>query len=385
MRILCMFVDMFRCDSVNSYNKDISNTIFDDVIRKIGGTVFDNVYTSGADTARSLAQFWTGVPCYENGCTKRAHYPMFFLEKESFVEVLQDNGYSVHLFAHPNEVNCGIFPKKILDKAVISNEFDLKKFIVDNDFSSPNEFFFIDIDDYHSAIDDYGPGDNGINKAIEQTVKSISIAIDNLDIDSFDEVIIFSDHGMLKYGEARSNGGIYNVILSDRRSKVLTFIHKKGDTGLSVNNRFSSMSDFYPHILNNCNIAFNQDIDGIDFDSQLQHEYIISEDFYIMKSDLHMDVEVWSVRTNNGLFVYSFGNEPIVTGNMNVDCKRILSDNCPEFRETNKVFEVLQYYDRLKDIPLGEKYVSGDYRVHLSKSKKINAIKQRLFNRYFGR
>ena len=380
MNILTIFVDMMRPSFLHLFDATQPKRKMDQLFEKLGGTLYTNMWTSGPDTARSLSQFWSGIPSYKNGCNRRARYPKFFLKDKDFLEILHENGYSINLFSNEEHKNIGCFPPYAIERYYSNTTYDIKTFFENIDRKERNAFTFVIDEDFHWVLDDLGAGKRAVEVAFKQVADSIEKILEYADADNYDMIIIFSDHGCLLYGETDD---LYKNLLSEKRSQVLSFVHTKESKGICYNHKFSSIGDYYAFILDFCNIVYPSNEYSINMSSNKEHEYICAEDFFLLRSALHMHVDMWSVRTKDSYYFAQFGKDTVFSGKTKLDFEKILIQECPEYASTKKVFDVMNYYAELKKVGKEKTYLNGQQRYWANNKAYIKKIKKRVYNRYF--
>ncbi|MDR2410362.1 MAG: hypothetical protein LBE13_19935, partial [Bacteroidales bacterium] len=111
MKILLLFIDMLRVDKLSLYNHFVKQTVIDEFILNLGGTLYMNCYTPGPDTPRSLACIQTGLYPYFNGCNLRTQWPRFYIngEIETLTDICMKNNIAVNIYISEEEWNVGAF------------------------------------------------------------------------------------------------------------------------------------------------------------------------------------------------------------------------------------------------------------------------------------
>ena len=218
---------MARIDLLHSYNKNNNETSIDKFLNKIGGTLYTNCYTPAPDTPRSLACMQTGLYPFKNGCDSRIKWPKFFLNdvptifdmfvKKDFEQLfyMTKAHYDVGPFCEGFESNGRVFhdSKKFMDE--INNNLKVDQ----------NLFSYISLQDYHWAIDDFGGNSEGVKVGQNQVVSYTSTFFDKVNVDDFDYVVIFSDHGHKVVTELFEETKL--DLLNSNRTKILMHVRKK--------------------------------------------------------------------------------------------------------------------------------------------------------------
>ena len=204
----------------------------DEWFRTIGGTVFRNCYSPAPDTPRSLACLYTGLLPKNNGCTTRIRWPEYYLKHDVptvFSSFLND-GYSLFTTFSESRLNVGILPPGIRDES--TDLLGLPQLVERRDevMMHENVLLFVDLQDYHACVDDFG----SLGRAHRCGDRQLSLAFDKVfqdySVDDFDVILVLSDHGCKLSGDKRYQEPHY--LPFDDRSKIVMFVHRKGDSGL---------------------------------------------------------------------------------------------------------------------------------------------------------
>lgn len=383
MKILTLFIDMLRTDFLSSYNSTVKKSEIDLFMEEMKGTLFTNCFTNGPDTPRSLSSFWSGISCLNNGCKRRTQYPRYFLRTESFLSRLQEHKFKLCFSTIPSRLQTGILPPDAPHQAKDAIKYDLDTFL--NNFELDlNSFVFIDICDSHWAINDWGANYLGVRKGHEEVSRTLQFIRERIDIEAFDIVILFSDHGHLIDGEGGEN--LFDNILQPKRSRVLMFWHRKGDESFQTNDKLSSMTDVYPTLLNACGIPYNEEkIDGIDLFDKKEHEYICMEDSFDFAPLINLNLDIWGVITKDSLYCTTLKREKLFWGDPERDYRKIIESECPDFVQYSKEQQVFDYYKTLKAPDANRIYTNGRPRRMFRSNKLIARIQNKLVSLLFAR
>ena len=238
MKILTLFIDMVRPNTLFLLNNSIKkNTIFDNYLINLGGTIYDNVISPGPDTPRGLATYFSGEPPWINGCNSRCKWPYFFLDKKIYSnnQLFSDNDYEQYFFTNPNERNIGMLPMQC-ESFKNNVDLNLKKFISELELKEKSHLF-ISIPDLHWTFDDFGYNRFSLNKGYKKIISGLNIIFDKFNPDIFDHIIIFSDHGFKFISEinyARKINPLY--LYNEDRVRSFLFHRVKSQNYLSFNN-----------------------------------------------------------------------------------------------------------------------------------------------------
>ena len=282
MKILVIFIDMFRTDFLNIYDNSKSETIIDRYFKEFGGILYNNVWTPCPDTARSLSAFWSGIPCYENGCNKRGKYPAEFLKETLFLDQLEDEGYEIKFLSKRLDT---IFPRKYTSSEYHFKDLELLK------EASSKSFNFIDIQDVHLIFDDFGYKKSTVKLAQNQLLNSLNMVFSKIDKASFDKIIFFSDHGHLINSDVKSDKNF----IGKSRSRIFMQYWDKNTIGFNENTTFLSITDVSNFIIND----YNQ-IKKIE-----PKESILVEDFKTLKSEIEQTPNIWMYKKNNRELIFN--------------------------------------------------------------------------------
>lgn len=243
MKILLLFFDMIRTDHIKLYNPNAKECAFDRFFNKIGGTLYTRCYSSAPDTPRSMSCLWSGMLPYKNKCDVRIKWPKYFMDEsiKTIFDNVYNRGYAVHLCAHDNYQETGLFKIQPTTKPIFYSE--PQEFVKGINFEK-DLCCFIANQDSHIVVNDYG----GTESSFEVTSALMQDYFDRYItpefIDQFDYTFFFSDHGMQTLKE--------RVLLTDKldllkdgRTNLLMFCHKKGDSGVLIDKRLCTNLDLY--------------------------------------------------------------------------------------------------------------------------------------------
>lgn len=303
MKLLFIEIDMLSTHYLGLYNNDIQKNAIDNYLEKIGGTLFKNCYTSGADTPRAHSELWSGVNCFNNGCYTRAHYPSYFLNKKSFLSSLVDNNYKVNILSELNIMLLGTFPSDLHFEFIeIKRDKDFQKYAREinaiGNNSEIRELTYLHVNDYHEYINSKGANLDSVRNAITESSKFLDNITNDI-LDKFDLVVFLSDHGHLVQRDfrhsrfmKRSQSMLNKNLLSSKRNKNLLVFRQKKDGSLLSNDKLSQIIDVSKTILDYCKIN-NYSGDGLNLFSKNTHKIIYFEDFFKLYSDFSMSVDIW--------------------------------------------------------------------------------------------
>ena len=317
MKILFVFTDMLRPNLLRSYNSKIKNKgPLDDFINDFGGTLFQNCYTPAPDTPRSLGCLHSGLYPNKNGCDTRIRWPFYFYnERHSLLESLVETGFDVTYYATKNKMNVGPLPKGAKEKVNIVN--CLSKFgkAVSKDLKNDEDSaFFLTLDDYHWANDDYGHNSLGDYYGQLHLKNYLESFFKNNNKDMFDHIFWFSDHGHKLYSELKNIDK--NSLLNDDRTQIHLLARKKNEMQLSYDNKLRGIIDIYPTILSIIEASVDVELDGLDLYSKDGHDFIVFEDHNDFSVSLSQVIDNWGVRTRDECYFESLESRALfkITG-----------------------------------------------------------------------
>ena len=363
MRILTIFFDMLRADTLNSINEKVDLTAVDELFKKLGGTLFTECYSEGPDTARSLSMFWSGVPCYLNGCQKRAQYPSFFLQFPTFLDVLSNNGYDIRLYNDKKERDCGCYPPNFRECGNHNTSNNLEEFLKELP-ELDDQYVFLGIEDYHWALNDYGATVAGVKKGHQYLDEIIDVIMSNIDMEAFDAIIVFSDHGHTMREDLGKDS--FGFVLGGNRTRLVSFIHLKGSgKNIVKNNKLCSITDFYTTIVKMCGITINKNMGySIDLFSEEEHDFLCFEESLEFRPGINMNIDLWAVLTKEFLFCTNIKEQKFVRGSGCAEkCVDILRQECKDYNKYEREMKVLEYYKALDEIKVKETYTLGGKRM----------------------
>jgi len=214
------------------------------------------------------------------------------------------------------------------------------------------------LDDYHWANDDFGHNSLGDYYGQLHLKNYLEIFFENNDLDKFDHIFWFSDHGHKLHSEIGKRNKI--SLLDDDRSKTHLLVRKKGQNHLSYDHELRGIFDIYPTVLSIINKTIDVDLDGRDLFSQKGHDYIVFEDHDDFSVSIAQVINNWGVRTNDKFYFESLESKVLleVVGIGDYIRKKIIDDesmftdiirrHTGSYEETTKQNRILQYYKELR-------------------------------------
>jgi len=368
MKILFVFWDMARINLLNEYDCKNEVTSIDKFLNRIGGTLYTNCYTPAPDTPRSLACMQTGLYPHSNGCDTRIKWPKFFLKKEKTTIFDKFNNASFkQLFYIPEQnYNTGPFSERAYQYGNFFHDRDkFTKAVNKHIDEDGNLFAHIHLQDYHWAIDDYGANKKGARIGKERVVDFTESFFNDVEIDSFDYVFIFSDHGHKYIKEMKTQDKL--EVLNGDRTNILMHVRRKEECRLSKNKKLCSIFDLFPTIqeILKCKDVNN---DGISLFSQKEHSEIIIEDHSKFNVASYQELTVWAIRKINSLYITDIFNDLYFEKNSMIEISEsakinylnLISHKSPVINDYRKKLEIMDYYKKLS-MP-GDKFSNGSKR-----------------------
>lgn len=374
-----VFLDMLRPNLLGLYNSLIKENSLDEELRLIGGELFINCFTPAPDSARSLACLWSGEYPLKNGCNTRIKYPKFFLDyrKENLLSFLRKEGFKFNFFISPYELKLGEHPLEIKRDEFHDSNLGLEAFFKKASFPEKS-FTFISLPDFHWALDDYGYSDKGVAVGHKKICSSLKIIRKNLDLDKFDIVVFFSDHGMKLKKEMKKEPR-YKLLNRDR-TNILLLLRFGGDNGLKKNDKLCSIMDIYPAIYYMISGKRQKEhMAGSPILGEKEYDFLVIEDHMNFSVQINQMIGIWAVIKKDGIYYrtlenYYFDNKENFRQSPQ-ELDRLISSKSLFFEEHIKEKEVLNYYGSplFSTTPF---YTDGSKRRNNFFLKKIKMLKK---------
>lgn len=391
MKILFVFTDMLRPNLLKSYNSKIKKKgPLDDFIESFGGTLFQNCYTPAPDTPRSLGCLHSGLYPNKNGCDTRIRWPYYFYkEKNSLLESLIEKGFDVTYYATDNKLNVGPLPESAKKKVKILNCLSKFDEAINEDLKNDKDSaYFLTLDDYHWANDDYGHNSLGDYYGQLHLKNSLESFFRNNNQDMFDHIFWFSDHGHKLYSELKNTDK--HSLLNDDRTQIHLLVRKKNETQLSYDNKLRGIIDIYPTILKIIKASVNVELDGLDLYSKEGHDFIVFEDHSDFSVALSQVIDNWAVRTRDELYIESLDSMTLfrVSGSGDYQ-KKSKIDNSSHYSEmirkhsisydvVKKQNSVLNFYKELRNENEDLKFSDNKKRIFKNRNIVFRIIRYML-------
>lgn len=343
MKILFLFIDMYRADSLKIYNPLVkSSSEIEKIFTDLGGCVELERYTEGPDTPRSMASFYTGSPPWKNGCNERSKWPKFFLEaNNNILSDFQELGFEIYTCISKYRLDVGLLPpltKEVTNFENLNEFFESKERIL----SVEDGIYFFDLDDYHSVVDDYSGDPSSHSIGDKKVCNSLNRVLRELDSEAFDLIYIFSDHGCCLSTDDDSN----YEFTGPKRTKVLSFVHRKGDEGVFTSDVRCTLSDFRSSI--------KHLDDRIVYEQQQSKTDIVIEDY---RSILFSNNKpnIWKVLSDQYSFVATTNERRLYKNNVRTidpvlesKLEKALIDSSCSYNSQKKLSLIESYYSNLK-------------------------------------
>lgn len=377
MKILILFLDMVRTDHLQLYAQDRQETSLDKFLRNIGGTLYNKCYSPAPDTPRSTACLLTGLYPFKNGCDTRIKWPKFFIKDgiNTIFDNLYERGFKINLCHNLNEMETGFI--RVKEETKINYYDELDSFFANASYSD-NSVSFIGNPDLHTAIFDYHSTELSIKKGWDILQMFFEKYISQDYINNFDYVFVYSDHGMGLASEMH-NMKTKLELLNDGRSRILTFIHKKGDDGVKVDSRLASIVDIYSTIEK---LTTGTDMrDGYDLLDKPQREIVHVEDHEDFVVTPEVMVKQWRIITAN-YDVRTNLRETINDKNESCNIESVLpvlAELSPKILDLKKQYEIWDHYKIM--CKSQNNYFVGEPRLSKSMQALISFI---VFTKYFS-
>ena len=364
MKILFLFTDMVRANLLKTYNSEIrKDKPLDYFSKKMGGTVYLNCYSPAPDTPRSLACFHSGQYSNKNGCDNRLKWPLFYYKsQESLFKTLAENNFEVCYYATKHKLKVGSIPKT--DNDFVNPYDDANIFIEQMKCKlkkNADSVFFITLDDYHWSNEDIGHNLKADFVGQKHILDYFDSFFKIIEMDNFDYIFWFSDHGHKLDHEITKNRSIENL-LDDNRTKIVMQVRRKHGSRIVFDTNLRSIMDVYPTFLDILNLKRSSDIDGKSLFSNDCHEYLFFEDHAKFDVSLGQVLENWAVRTKEHFYFENLETslsfkvkglnkyESEKLNQQDVENYRLIfRKHSSSYEEMKKQYSILQFYQRLKE------------------------------------
>ena len=236
VRTLVYFIDMLPGERVNASSK--SRALWR-ILGQLGGTNYTNVFVSGPDTPRGLGSFFFEGDLQMNPC-RFGSWPGQTNQNSSVGELFKQAPGGFGVLLHNNLQTFpgnSVLPKNIESSKVTNSQPEFIAW-VEGSNRLDSSFWFVQSNDFHYAVDNYGPS----NLAFRLGLNSVASHLESLiQLALFDEVLLFSDHGYVRNFSKLDQ----ESLLSNHRTKVFCF-HSNLTTNRIVSSHKSLMLSDLP-------------------------------------------------------------------------------------------------------------------------------------------
>ncbi|WP_279118676.1 sulfatase-like hydrolase/transferase [Fusobacterium varium] len=375
MKILFIFCDMLRGNTIlkeddiffkNYLKKWLENDFF--------GTIFTNSYTGTPDTARGLGMIFSGIYPKKNGCSYKINYPKYYLKKNKFTlyKLLKEKKFNIKFYIDEKTDKLGNFPRglEIDEKKIISNQDEIIEDLKIELDKNKNFFSFININDYHTTVDDYGANKFSDFLAKKRITNFFKFFFKNIDKDIFDYIFIFSDHGN-KYDRLFKKENRL-LFLNDDRTNITMIMRKKNDNILKKDNSLRTLVDIVPTISEILELKTNK-LDGISLLNTnkeiINSRRIIIEDYDDFYSIYNF--KIWGYIDYKNIYVTDLKNNILINKNKKEEVKenflipelikKEIQMGSIEYKRKERMNNLENYFKRNVYI-LEYRYISGKKR-----------------------
>jgi len=390
MKILTIFIDMIRPNRLSTFNPNNKiNTPLDVAFKELGGTVYTNCFSPGPDTPRGISTFLTGLDPYKNGCNTRLKWPQYFLNKGliTVFDLFIENNYKVDCFSPLQHQTLGIFPDHIAKMDIHNKDHKMNEYL-SNIKLQDKHFVFVDIYDYHMAIDDIGPSTYGEKKSYQIVKDAYEIVFKNLKKEDFDHIFIFSDHGFKFSVEAKFEDK--KMMINRDRTNCILIHRTKNQTKIEINDRLCSLADLKPTYEQILNRASSNN-DGYSILGEKCREFITIEDHIDFAPSVNQNLELWAVVKKDYIYIRTLDEAIVINASNKIISKTIDKYN-DEILKKNSSFGIyLDEYEKIfRYIESKENkysYMNGKKREKQGRLYRIffsacDVIKKKFLNKY---
>lgn len=267
MKILICFIDMLR-EKESTEDKELKNFLKD-----IGGKYYTNAYTIATDTFRSFASICTSLYPNENGCKNSTNVPEVFINTDNTIfSFLINKNFKLYLKIRPTYSNISMFSN--LKNSFYSNDLDIIISEYEHSNADNKVLFYYD-EDYHDLI--VKQSNKKQEKfARKQSLKNLKYLFHKINVEDFDKILIFSDHGCCLYEDEIED--FYTV--RNNRSKIFLFLQENPkEKILKIENKLVSTLDIFPTIVSWFESEKKFNFEGINLNSKEKREIYIEDGF----------------------------------------------------------------------------------------------------------
>jgi hypothetical protein len=372
MKILVLFIDMLRPNLLKTWNQQMSVSPLDEWMNSVGGKAFVRSYSPGPDTPRSQASVWSSRYPKFNGCNTRLKYPKYNLinPTNNFLRVLVDAGYKLNIHVTNSTKMVGELPEDFDGECVFSGEDSIETFLK-RIVISDDSLTMILLDDFHFAVNDFLARQEAFSFGISKVMKCIKMIDAIVRLDSFDTVLLYSDHGF-KMQDDQMNSH-YDWI-GEKRSNVFMFLHQKGDKGVTKDFKIRSVMDIGPTLCELAGVPITYQIDGKSLLDSDGSEFVVVSDHKNFDVGLSVPIVYWGIYTSKGFAAVDCELNWKADYQINENEKKELYDKISQygdsFEENVLATRIIKYYQENAVAPIT--YFDGEPRkVHYTKKEII--------------
>ncbi len=361
MKILMIFIDMLRPNLLHLIDESQPAREIEKVFEKWGGTLYTNCFTPSPDTPRSNACIWSSRYPLDNGCDNRLKYPKFFFREanQDIWAVMKDAGYTFNVYMHPATKMIGELPPCMENCGNFSDGKTLKDFLPTVEVNE-NSFTYFCLEDFHAAVTDYFAAPKCIPIGDKKIADALRVIDKGLDVESFDLMVVLSDHGFRIYKEPMPD---YAAQMGRMRSQVLMMTRIKGQKEVTINEKFCSLLDVYPTICKQANLQPRGPIEGVSLMEQETRLPLIIEDHRTFNAELGQTIEYWGILDREGMHcVDSWHNwiGPALSEEKKREYEELLLRKATDYEKNVKMGQIRKFYeDCLVSMPY---YFDGEPR-----------------------
>lgn len=195
-----------------------------------------------------------------------------------------------------------------------------------------------------------------------------------IDINNFDYVFIYSDHGHKFKKEIKEQS--YLMMLDGDRTNILMHVRKKNESTLKTNEKLCSILDIYPTISEILSCK-NIETQGISLLSDKEHPYIVIEDHEDFTVKPIQGITRWALKEKSLLYITDIKKDICIKDSVPIHVKELQKTEyiekimkvSPSILEYTKMLEVLDYYSTLKEV--NQTFSNGKKRIRNSLIRKL--------------
>lgn len=297
---------MLRANLLNTYNNSVEKNELDKFLEEFGGTSYVKAYSSSCETYRSLGMVSYGkIPKYTKINSRNI---LFEWDSNCLGNILESSKYKTKVIGDSLGVETGVYNCFSKDKLKIDYENNPLEFVVENINKMKQEeksCIFLCLELPHQIRDDYYFDGKFAGKIIvNEVAKTLKTLFDKIDKDSFDNILIFSDHGY-------KDDFLPNLeLINDDRAKIFLHTRKKNQVLLEKKLELRHITDIYSTLLEYSEIENK----GKKLSDSEGHEFIVIEDYKNWEKnsiDYIEEENIWGVRSDKYFYITDLVNEKL--------------------------------------------------------------------------